>query len=153
MTIKFDLGHDLERWGVRIYRIVTGVTSDVGVPSNRLVIVISVLLIICHHTIIVIFVIITVITLPILPWCLSLMSDATGKNRMVTSRHDISGNSTVCSTVQTNNKENIWLVLMEESTVLPMKTLNGWFPSPEKQCRLAQRCHNVGTVVPTLGQR
>ena len=37
MTIKFDLGHDLERWGVRIYRIVTGVTSDVGVPSIRLV--------------------------------------------------------------------------------------------------------------------
>ena len=37
MTIKFDLGHDLERWGVRIYRTVTGVTSDVGVPSTRLV--------------------------------------------------------------------------------------------------------------------
>ena len=37
VTIKFDLGLDLERWGVRIYRIVTGVTSDVGVPSTRLV--------------------------------------------------------------------------------------------------------------------
>ena len=37
MTIKFDLGHDLERWGVWIYRIVTGVTSDIGVPSTRLV--------------------------------------------------------------------------------------------------------------------
>ena len=34
MTIKFDLGHDLERWGVRIYRIVT---SDVGVLSTYLV--------------------------------------------------------------------------------------------------------------------
>ena len=37
MTIKFDLGQDLERWDVRINRIVTGVTSDVGVPSTRLV--------------------------------------------------------------------------------------------------------------------
>ena len=39
VTIKFDLGHDLERWGVRIYRIVTGMTSDVGVPSTRLVLI------------------------------------------------------------------------------------------------------------------
>ena len=38
MTTKFDHGHDLERWGLRIYRIVTGVTSDVGVPSTRLVV-------------------------------------------------------------------------------------------------------------------
>ena len=38
MTTKFDHGHDLERWGVRIYRIVTGVTSDVGVPWTRLVV-------------------------------------------------------------------------------------------------------------------
>ena len=37
MTIRFDIGHDLERWGVRIYRIMTGVTSDVGMPSTRLV--------------------------------------------------------------------------------------------------------------------
>ena len=37
MTIKFDIDHDLERWGVRIYWIVTGVTSDVGVPLTRLV--------------------------------------------------------------------------------------------------------------------
>ena len=37
MTIKFHIGHDLERWGVRICRIVTGVTSGVGVPSTRLV--------------------------------------------------------------------------------------------------------------------
>ena len=32
MAIKFDLGHDLEKWGVKIYRIVNEVTSDVGVP-------------------------------------------------------------------------------------------------------------------------
>ena len=56
MTIGCDLGHDLDfefsmsnmefaiaqpkgvqRSGVRIYQIVTGVTSDVGVPSTRLV--------------------------------------------------------------------------------------------------------------------
>ena len=37
LTIEYDLGHDIERWGVRIYRIVTGVTLDVGVPSTRLV--------------------------------------------------------------------------------------------------------------------
>ena len=36
MTIKFHVGHDLERWGVRICQIVTGVTSDVGVPSTPL---------------------------------------------------------------------------------------------------------------------
>ena len=55
MTIRFDLGHDLDlefsrsnmkfaisqpkvvrRSGVRIYQIVTGVTSDVGVPSTHL---------------------------------------------------------------------------------------------------------------------
>ena len=55
MTNGFDLGHDLEsifefcrsymilaiwwlRSGVRIYQIMTGVTSDVGVPSTHLVI-------------------------------------------------------------------------------------------------------------------
>ena len=37
MTIKFHVGHDLEMWGVRICRIVTRVTSGVGVPSTRLV--------------------------------------------------------------------------------------------------------------------
>ena len=37
VSIGFDLGHDLERQDGRIYRIVTGVTSDVGVPSTRLV--------------------------------------------------------------------------------------------------------------------
>ena len=37
MTIKFDLGNDLERWGVGIYQIVTGVSSDVGVPLTPLV--------------------------------------------------------------------------------------------------------------------
>ena len=37
MTIKFDFGHDLEKWGVTIYQIVTGVTSDVGMPSTHLV--------------------------------------------------------------------------------------------------------------------
>ena len=35
--IRFDLGHDLERWHGRIYRIVTGMTSDVGMPPTRLV--------------------------------------------------------------------------------------------------------------------
>ena len=38
VTIEFDLGHDLERWGIRIYRIVTGVTSDVGMLATRLVV-------------------------------------------------------------------------------------------------------------------
>ena len=43
----FDLGHDIDIWifkviwwprsGIRIYQIVTGVTSDVGVPSTHLV--------------------------------------------------------------------------------------------------------------------
>ena len=33
MTIKFDLGHDLERWGVKIYRIVMGVASDVNLSN------------------------------------------------------------------------------------------------------------------------
>ena len=37
MTTKFDLGRDLERWGVRICQIVTEVTSDVGLPSTCLV--------------------------------------------------------------------------------------------------------------------
>ena len=52
VTNGFDLGHDLDIWifkvkcdldhwwprsGVRIYQIVTGVTSDVGVPSTHLV--------------------------------------------------------------------------------------------------------------------
>ena len=37
MTIKFHVGHDLERWGVRICRLVTGVSSGVGVPSTSLV--------------------------------------------------------------------------------------------------------------------
>ena len=37
MTIKFHVSHDLERWGVKICRIVTGVTSGVGVPSTHLV--------------------------------------------------------------------------------------------------------------------
>ena len=37
MTIKFHVGHDLERWGVRICLIVAGLTSGVGVPSTRLV--------------------------------------------------------------------------------------------------------------------
>ena len=37
MTIEFDFSHDIERWGVRIYWIVTVVTSNVGVSSTRLV--------------------------------------------------------------------------------------------------------------------
>ena len=36
MTIKLDLVHDFESWGVRINRIVSGVNSDVGVPPTRL---------------------------------------------------------------------------------------------------------------------
>ena len=31
VTIRFYLGHNLERWGVSVYRIVSGVTSDVSV--------------------------------------------------------------------------------------------------------------------------
>ena len=38
LTIECDLGHDIERWNVRIYRIVPGGTSDVSVPSTFLVI-------------------------------------------------------------------------------------------------------------------
>ena len=30
VTIRFYLGHNLERWGVSVSRIVTGVTSDVS---------------------------------------------------------------------------------------------------------------------------
>ena len=37
VTIVFDLGHDLESWGVRIYLKVTRVTSDVTVLSTHLV--------------------------------------------------------------------------------------------------------------------
>ena len=29
MAIEFDLGHDIETWGVRISQVVTGMTSDV----------------------------------------------------------------------------------------------------------------------------
>ena len=45
VTIRFDLCHDLERCGVRIYQIVTGVTSDVDVPLTRLVILIVIFLV------------------------------------------------------------------------------------------------------------
>ena len=38
MTMKFNLGHGIEGWGIGIYRIVTGVTSDFGVPSTNLVV-------------------------------------------------------------------------------------------------------------------
>ena len=37
MTIKFDLGNDIETWGARIYQIVTVVTSDIGMPLTWLV--------------------------------------------------------------------------------------------------------------------
>ena len=37
MTIEFDIGHDLEKWGIRIYRKMTRVTSDVDLSSIRLV--------------------------------------------------------------------------------------------------------------------
>ena len=37
ITIKFDLDHDLKRLGVRIYLIITGVISDVGMPWTHLV--------------------------------------------------------------------------------------------------------------------
>ena len=35
MAVEFDLDHDLERWGLRIYRIVTVVTSNGNMPSTR----------------------------------------------------------------------------------------------------------------------
>ena len=47
MTIKFDLGHDLESRGVRIYQIVTGVTSDFGVPDSSSSVTISCVCTIC----------------------------------------------------------------------------------------------------------
>ena len=37
VTVGFDFDHNLERWCLKIYRIVTGVTSDVGMPSTHLV--------------------------------------------------------------------------------------------------------------------
>ena len=42
MTIKFDFGHGIEKWGIRIYQIVTGVTSDVDVPSTHLVLTVNI---------------------------------------------------------------------------------------------------------------